>query len=486
MYGKCGQMREAKEAFDSIKEPNVFSSTIFLTAYAQNGHIVAAKSFFDQMSERNIYSWTTLITSFASYKDLESALDTASHRDIVSWNTLLQGYVDWELIEEAANLFERMPAHNAVSCTSVISGFSLVGDFDRGQSVISSILQWDVVAVNAMLQFLAEFGLIQEAFGVLKKSPAHSVVTWTSIVTAYARSGYLDKARFLFEKMPERNSVTWNTLLMSYAHAGRVDVAEKILGYFPQHSTVAWNSMLKAYGDAMNLATAKDFFDKMPYRSTQSWNVILDAYAGTKNLEESFSVFTSMPQHDEFSWSILILLVSDSGNVDQAINLFNKMPYQNVLCCNALLQAYAQTGNMHPISRFLCQSNLLGIRPNQTTFASVLTGISYVGALEDARSCFGSMVWDHGIPASAMHFCCVVDVLGRAGQIKDAMDLVDSLPYNPMEVEWTALLGASKTQGDIRTGALVASRVTEFDSHNSAAYSLLSNVCSFASEIEVP
>ncbi|XP_024540692.1 pentatricopeptide repeat-containing protein At4g02750-like [Selaginella moellendorffii] len=189
----------------------------------------------------------------------------------------------------------------------------------------------------------------------------------------------------------------------------------------------------------------------MPYRSTQSWNVILDAYAGTKNLEESFSVFTSMPQHDEFSWSILILLVSDSGNVDQAINLFNKMPYQNVLCCNALLQAYAQTGNMHPISRFLCQSNLLGIRPNQTTFASVLTGISYVGALEDARSCFGSMVWDHGIPASAMHFCCVVDVLGRAGQIKDAMDLVDSLPYNPMEVEWTALLGASKTQGDIRT-----------------------------------
>ncbi|XP_024540693.1 pentatricopeptide repeat-containing protein At2g35030, mitochondrial-like [Selaginella moellendorffii] len=227
MYGKCGQMREAKEAFDSIKEPNVFSSTIFLTAYAQNGHIVAAKSFFDQMSERNIYSWTTLITSFASYKDLESALDTftrmpawnnatwnsivsaytqaghildfmdfekfntemtcnaliwvflqngdldkardlfesASHRDIVSWNTLLQGYVDWELIEEAANLFERMPAHNAVSCTSVISGFSLVGDFDRGQSVISSILQWDVVAVNAMLQFLAEFGLIQEAFG---------------------------------------------------------------------------------------------------------------------------------------------------------------------------------------------------------------------------------------------------------------------------------------------------------------------------------
>ncbi|EFJ11536.1 hypothetical protein SELMODRAFT_125978 [Selaginella moellendorffii] len=296
-------MREAKAAFESIKEPNVFSTTILLTAYAQNGHIVSAKSFFDQMSERNIYSWTTLITFFESYKDLESALDT----------------------------FTRMPAWNSATWNSIVSAHTQAGH---------------------MLDFM-DF----EKF--------NSEITCNALIWVFLQNGNLDKARDLFESASHRDIVSWNTLLQGYV-----------------------------------------------------------------------------------DWEL----------VEEAANLFERMPAHNAVSCT----------------------------PNQTTFASVLAGISYVGGLEDARSCFGSMVWDHGIPASAMHFCCVVDVLGRAGQIKDAMDLVESLPYNPMEVEWTALLGASKTQGDIRTGALVASRVTEFDSHNSAAYSLLSNVCSFASEIEVP
>lgn len=42
------------------------------------------------------------------------------------------------------------------------------------------------------------------------------------------------------------------------------------------------------------------------------------------------------------------------------------------------------------------------------------------------------------------HYSCIVDLLGRAGRLDEAMKFIDSMPVEPDGAVWGALLGACK------------------------------------------
>jgi hypothetical protein len=69
----------------------------------------------------------------------------------------------------------------------------------------------------------------------------------------------------------------------------------------------------------------------------------------------------------------------------------------------------------------------------------------------------------------------MVDLLGRVGRIKEALDLIESMPMEPPESVWGALLMSCRIFKDADTAAIAAKRLFETGSRSSGAHMLLSS-----------
>jgi hypothetical protein len=80
------------------------------------------------------------------------------------------------------------------------------------------------------------------------------------------------------------------------------------------------------------------------------------------------------------------------------------------------------------------------------------------------------------ISANLQHYTCMVDLLGRAGRLHEAENMVLAIPYKPQVGAWRALLGACRIHGNVEMGERVAKQVLELEPENAAGYVLLSNL----------
>ncbi|XP_021906562.1 putative pentatricopeptide repeat-containing protein At3g23330 [Carica papaya] len=84
----------------------------------------------------------------------------------------------------------------------------------------------------------------------------------------------------------------------------------------------------------------------------------------------------------------------------------------------------------------------------------------------------------HGMNPGHEHYACMVDLLGRAGQLEEAKDLIESMPIKPDSSVWGALLGACASHGNLEMGREVAEKLFELEPHNPGNYVLLCNIYS--------
>jgi pentatricopeptide repeat protein len=81
-----------------------------------------------------------------------------------------------------------------------------------------------------------------------------------------------------------------------------------------------------------------------------------------------------------------------------------------------------------------------GIKPDKVTFTSVLSACTHVGLVEEGRKHFRSMFVDYGIKPMGEHYSCFVDLLGRAGRLEEAENVILSIPFIPGASEYIVML----------------------------------------------
>lgn len=114
---------------------------------------------------------------------------------------------------------------------------------------------------------------------------------------------------------------------------------------------------------------------------------------------------------------------------------------------------------------------------NKLTFVSLLSAFNHSGLVEEGMYLFGRM-HEFSVNPHSKHYACMVDILGRAGKLQEAKDLVLSMPITPDGGVWGFLLGACKIHNNIETGARVAKHAIESDPENDGYYVMLSNLYS--------
>ncbi|KAH0452794.1 hypothetical protein IEQ34_017118 [Dendrobium chrysotoxum] len=125
-----------------------------------------------------------------------------------------------------------------------------------------------------------------------------------------------------------------------------------------------------------------------------------------------------------------------------------------------------------------------GVRPNEVTLLAVLSACSHGGLLGLGKDYFKRVVLEYRLCPGIKHYGCIIDLLGRAGFLQEAYELVKSLPYGGDALAWRALLAASRVHGEIRIGKLARETLAALGEEHPTNSILLSSSYAYAGRWE--
>ncbi|OAY63990.1 putative pentatricopeptide repeat-containing protein [Ananas comosus] len=271
---------------------------------------------------------------------------------------------------------------------------------------------------------------------------------------AYAKAGDMVSARSLFDKLKDRDLFSWSAVISGYAQNGRPGEALKIFSDFyeqnirPDEFIVV--GLMSACAQLGSLTLAK-------------W---VDSYITRCSIDTNNSrVFIGR-----------IDMNAKCGNMERASLLFDSMPDKNVVSYCSMMQGYLLHGSGAKAVELFSQMLEEGLSPDNVSFTVVLTACSHAGLVEEGKKYFALMRNEFSIVPSSDHYACMVDLLGRSGKLKEAYELIESMPVEPHAGAWGALLGACRVHCDIELGDIVAKKLFKIEPQNAGNYVSLSNI----------
>ena len=172
----------------------------------------------------------------------------------------------------------------------------------------------------------------------------------------------------------------------------------------------------------------------------------------------------------------LVDMYAKCGFLTRAQEVFNDIPVRDEITWPTLLAGYAQFGESS--HAFIVFNNMLedGLKPSVTTFTSLLTVCSHTGLIDKGQLCFKSMTKDHKVGPTVEHHTCMIDLLGRAGQLDVAVAMMNMLQFDPDIFMWQTLLSACQRWGNMELGRRAFDNALRLNENNAATYVHICNI----------
>ncbi|EFJ10076.1 hypothetical protein SELMODRAFT_12304, partial [Selaginella moellendorffii] len=426
--------------------------------------------------------------------------DQTPDHDTVTWNAMIAAYAQNGYSQQAIDLFRLMQiegvAADRITFTTAIEAcagclaWASLGRIIHAEVASSGVLL-DRKVHNSLINLYGKAGQAIEAASVFHSMAGRDVISWTALMMSFSQHGHLSQASSVFDRMPQHDNLAWNALIIDFARIGDLSSAMHVFHALADPDVVAWNAIIAAAVQHSSFREALELFRAMvasgasPNRITFisslhacAREAVLDA---GKAIHEEISIRALAA--DATLAAMLINVYGRCGHVATARKLFDDLPELCVLLWNTMLAAYAHAGHSAAALELFQDMNLAGFHADPVSFTVLLSACSHAGELRDALRCFATMVGDHGIVPERDHFGCVVDLMGRTGQLEKAEDLVANMPFEPDFVSLTSLVGACRVHRDPRRGRRISELALASSPKRSSAYALLSSL--FAQDHEV-
>jgi pentatricopeptide repeat protein len=496
-------MDDAQEVFDGISFPNSFSWSILIRGYAQNDRLIDAKHALYSNSNADTISWNTMISAYAQKQEGIQALDMfwemqtkGIEPDMVTFLCVFEACSSLVTLDEASEFlihFHKSKYYEDVTLrTALINLYGKFGRIDDARITFDEMASCDVVSWNAMIGAYAQNGHDKKALDLFHKMNARSIspthITFVSALDACAslldlEEGFQFHANCIFLAYEGDTSVG-NALVNMYANCGCLEEAIDSFDRIHRCSVVSWTALMKAYSCNEQAEQALLIFWKMHLDGISPNKVTficaLDACSSMVSLENGLKVHVMAVNHacenDVLLATALIDMYGKCGLAEDALNVFRQMGKQDITSWNAMLTACAKNG--HGILTHMLFDQMLkdGFTPNTVSFICVLTVCSHMGWVNGGQRHFMAMYKEFNMRPAPEHFACMIDVLGRAGRLEEAEDLVDTMPVVALLSSWTSLLAACRIHGDVHRGSRIANYFGEFNAMDPVSYLLLSDI----------
>lgn len=331
----------------------------------------------------------------------------------------------------ASLLFDGVEAPTTQLWNSIIRSFSTSSEPRR------SLIFYSKMRTNGIAPDKHTFPLLLKAFSKLEnENPfqfyAHIVkfglnfdqFVRNSLISAFSGCGYLESANQVFDESTHKDVVAWTAFIDGYVKNGRALEAIKcflemrLMEIRVDEVTVV--SVLCAAGMAGDI-----WFGRCVH---------------------GFYVEAGRVQWDAYVGSALLDMYMKCGYHEDACKVFNEMPVKNVVCWSALIAGYTQCSKYKDALLALKYMLSESIRPNQSTFTSVLTSCAHLGALDRGKSVHG-YICRHKIPVNSLLGTALVDMYAKCGCIDVALSVFGKLPTKDA-FTWTAMISGLAMDGD--------------------------------------
>lgn len=311
-----------------------------------------------------------------------------------------------------------------------------------------------------------------------------------SLTSAYIHCRQLDLAHQLLHWISAEpqpcNLVTLNLIIKTLTSDGECDVAEKVFSGMTVRDVVSWNSLIGCLVKHGRFERAIVYFRDMLRSNIEpdgyTFSSVISACAHLGVVSYSLWVHRLMTEKkielNPILCGALINMYSKCGRIQTAREIFKSSSKSDVSVWNAIINGLSAHGLAYDAIRIFSDMDLETILPDSITFAGILTACSHCGLVEEGRSYFNLMRNRYSIFPQLVHFGAMVDLLGRAGLLDEAHEMVKGMPMVPDVVIWRALLNACRFHKRLELGEVALANILSL---NSGDLVLMSNTyCSLA------
>ncbi|KAA8526469.1 hypothetical protein F0562_008328 [Nyssa sinensis] len=439
------------------------------------------------------------------------------------WNTMLRGYVVRSNPQRALHFYIGM-RRNAVlgdnyTYPFVLKACGMMCGLREGRAVHGEVikggLQWDLFVRNGMIGMYCRCGEMGWAQALFDAFCWKDLVSWNLMLGGYVRCGNMREARKMFDEMPDRDVFSWSIMIDGYGKKiGDIIQARVLFDSMPTRDLVSWNSMIHGYAKLGEMEVACQLFEEMEDKNVISWSIMIDGYARHGNPKEALNLFRQMLSQgvrpdevsmigavmacaqlgalDQGRWihmymkknkikldivvqTALVDMYMKCGSVNEACMIFNNMSGRNVVTWNVMISGLGLNGFGEAALKCFAQMEIEGVPMDDLIVVSVLTACSHAGFVSEGLDIFDRMR-TQGIEPKVEHYGCLIDLLGRAGRLDQALTVIESMSMQPNSALWGSLLLACRYHKNVALAEVVVKRLVELKADDSGVYVLMSNI----------
>ncbi|GFQ03949.1 pentatricopeptide repeat-containing protein at1g31430 [Phtheirospermum japonicum] len=280
----------------------------------------------------------------------------------------------------------------------------------------------------------------------------------------YGELGCVESMSHVFDEMPLRDLISWNTMINGYVQFNKVDEAMTLFRHM---------QMNRIKPDKYTLVSLLTGCAQLGALEQGEW---IHAYLEDNRIKIDAIVGTA-----------LIEMYAKCGYLEKSLNIFYQLSQKDTASWTSIICALAMNGYSSEALDFFSEMIRVGIRPDDITFIGVLSACSHGGLVEEGRRHFESMARVYRIEPKVEHYGCFIDLLGRAGLLDEAEEMINKVPDKDNKIIvplYGALLSACRNYENVDMGERVAKRLLEIEARDSSGHTLLANIYAAASRWE--
>ncbi|KAK1383098.1 Pentatricopeptide repeat-containing protein [Heracleum sosnowskyi] len=471
MYAKCGIIKSARRVFDEMSERNLVTWAAMISGYDQAGKPLLAVELFSQLRLRpNEFVFSSAISACASLLALRTGEQI--HAQSVKYgcssicfvsNSLVSMYMKCGQSSDALSVFATTSEPTSVSYNAVIAGLMEGQQAEKGLEAFKLMCRQGFIPDR--FTYVAVFGYCISAEDLVRGMGFHcqtiklnldsSAFIGNVMMTMYSTFNLIDEAEKIFRDIQEKDVISWNTFITACCHCD-----EHVKG-------------LSVFSEMLNGVDVNP--DDFTYSSA------LTACAGIASLPQGKQVHAHLIKtrlYDDIGVdNALVNMYSKCGSIMHAYTVFKQKNYHNVVSWNSIITGFANHGLGKKSLELFGQMIDGGTKPDSVTFIGLLTACNHAGLVDEGIACFNSLNEIYGISPSSEHLSCLIDLLGRAGRLKEAEEYLKKYSHTSDPVILGCLLSACRLHGDVELGNRTGKLLLEAQPTTTSPYVLLSNLC---------
>uniref|UniRef100_K3XRN3 Pentacotripeptide-repeat region of PRORP domain-containing protein n=1 Tax=Setaria italica TaxID=4555 RepID=K3XRN3_SETIT len=329
-------------------DPAVAGRLVALLASPAPGHDMrCARRVFDGMSRPNAPAWNSMIRGYTSRGAPGDALATL--RNMVRRGVVPDSYT------------------MAAAVTASAAGDGWKWEWRATGDAVHAMVRKigcaaDLYVMSGLVNLYGTFRSAEDARKVFEEMRERDVVSWTSMISAFAQRGMWDDAlRFLSQMQADGifpNKVTIISLLSACGHGQAVDRGQWVYDQLSEYGIEAdvdiGNALISMYMKCGCMSDALEAFKVMPSRNTKSWNTLIDGFVQNQKHKEALTMFEEMLSNDFNPDAVTLVSVLSActqlGDLQQGRNLHSYIKSRRISCdtilTNSLINMYAKCGDM--------------------------------------------------------------------------------------------------------------------------------------------